>query len=112
MRCLYTETKPDLHIDAEGVSSACRSYEQRKEIDWNARKQELLDILNRYLHCDPLCVVYQSTRNIERSVSEGRLVNPAEVVRKGGAKYFIGLAVRNTPAGECLAETDMEQIAG
>jgi hypothetical protein len=36
----------------------------------------------------------------------------AEAVRKGGAKYFIGLAVRNTPAGECLAETDIEQIAG
>lgn len=47
-RCIMPETKPDLHIDAEGVCSACRSYEQRMAVDWNQRKQELLRILERY----------------------------------------------------------------
>jgi N-acetyl sugar amidotransferase len=42
------ETKPDLFIDKEGVCSACRSFEQRKSIDWDARKDELLSILERY----------------------------------------------------------------
>jgi len=42
------ETKPDLFIDKEGVCSACRSFEQRKAVDWNARKEELLSILERY----------------------------------------------------------------
>jgi N-acetyl sugar amidotransferase len=42
------ETKPDLYIDAEGVCSACRSFEQRQEVDWGKRKQELLAILERY----------------------------------------------------------------
>jgi N-acetyl sugar amidotransferase len=47
-RCIMPETKPDLYIDAEGVCSACRSFEQRQEVDWGKRKQELLAILERY----------------------------------------------------------------
>ncbi|MBN1824462.1 MAG: N-acetyl sugar amidotransferase [Endomicrobiales bacterium] len=42
------ETKPDLHIDEEGICNACRSFEKRKEIDWKARKKELKEILERY----------------------------------------------------------------
>jgi len=47
-RCIMPETKPDLDIDKKGICSACRSYEQRKEVDWTQRKQELLAILDRY----------------------------------------------------------------
>ncbi len=42
------DTKPDLLIDGEGVCSACRYIGQRVEIDWEARKKELLRILERY----------------------------------------------------------------
>lgn len=45
VRCLYPETKPDLHFDAEGVCSACRSFDKRRLIDWSAREAELLSIL-------------------------------------------------------------------
>ncbi|GMT49117.1 MAG: flagellin modification protein, PseA [bacterium] len=47
-RCLMPHTRPDLHIDEEGVCNACRSYEKRKIIDWEAREKELLDILDQY----------------------------------------------------------------
>jgi N-acetyl sugar amidotransferase len=47
-RCVMPETKPDLYIDEEGICSACRSYQQRKEVDWDERKRELLAILERY----------------------------------------------------------------
>lgn len=47
-RCLYPRTKPDLHFDAEGVCSACRSYERRPSIDWDARKKALIDLLDRH----------------------------------------------------------------
>lgn len=47
-RCVMPDTKPDLYIDDEGVCSACRSYESRKEVDWDARYQELLIILDKY----------------------------------------------------------------
>lgn len=46
------DTKPDLHLDDEGVCNACRSYEQRTEVNWGARKQELLQILERYRRHD------------------------------------------------------------
>lgn len=47
-RCVMPETKPDLFIDTEGVCSACRSFGQRKDVDWATRKQELLRVLERY----------------------------------------------------------------
>jgi N-acetyl sugar amidotransferase len=42
------ETKPDLHIDAEGVCSACRSYERRLAVDWQARSAGLRSVLDQY----------------------------------------------------------------
>jgi N-acetyl sugar amidotransferase len=41
-------TKPDLLLDESGVCNACRSYEARKEVDWGARKIELLKLLDKY----------------------------------------------------------------
>ncbi len=46
------DTKPDLKIDEEGVCSACRSYERRGVIDWQARRVELDRILARYRSSD------------------------------------------------------------
>lgn len=51
-RCVMPSTKPDLHLDEEGVCNACRSYEQRREIDWASRRDELLSILERYRNKD------------------------------------------------------------
>lgn len=42
------DTKPDLHLDDHGVCNACRNYERRVEVDWDKRKTELLEILERY----------------------------------------------------------------
>ena len=44
-RCLYPDTKPDLHFDQHGVCSACLAFDKRKEINWEAREKELLQIL-------------------------------------------------------------------
>lgn len=48
VRCVMPHTKPDLHIDEEGVCNACRSIEKRKEIDWDLRKTELLEVLAKH----------------------------------------------------------------
>ena len=42
------ETKPDLRIDEGGVCNACRSYENRKIVDWDQRKKEFLSVVERY----------------------------------------------------------------
>jgi N-acetyl sugar amidotransferase len=47
-RCVMPHTKPDLHIDEQGVCNACRSYESRKDVDWDARRKELLAVVERY----------------------------------------------------------------
>lgn len=47
-KCLMPETKPDLTFDEEGVCNACRSFENRKEVDWESRKKELEEILAKY----------------------------------------------------------------
>ena len=46
--CVMPSTKPDLQLDEDGVCNACRSYENRKDVDWNARQNELLQVLNKY----------------------------------------------------------------
>ena len=36
--CVMPETKPDLHIDEQGICSACRNFEKRVDVDWSARR--------------------------------------------------------------------------
>jgi N-acetyl sugar amidotransferase len=47
-KCLYPETKPDLWFDDAGVCNACNNFASRKEVDWDARLDELKDVLGRY----------------------------------------------------------------
>jgi N-acetyl sugar amidotransferase len=47
-RCVMPDTKPDLHLDERGICNACRSYERRTVVDWDARYHELLQILEKY----------------------------------------------------------------
>ena len=46
------DTKPDLHLDGQGICNACRSYERRVEVDWERRRKELGEILSRYRRPD------------------------------------------------------------
>ena len=48
VRCVLPDTKPDLLIDEEAICHACRNYENRKFIDWDKRRVELAQILERY----------------------------------------------------------------
>ena len=42
------DTQPDLKLDEQGVCNACRAYERRKEVDWDARRRELPALLDKY----------------------------------------------------------------
>lgn len=50
--CVMPDTKPDLHLDQDGVCNACRSYEKRDQVDWVARHAELLLVLEKYRNRD------------------------------------------------------------
>lgn len=57
-RCVLPETKPDILFDDAGVCSACRHFEGRIEIDWDARRSELKSVVARHSrHSSYDCVV-------------------------------------------------------
>ena len=45
--CVYPETKPDLEFE-NGICSACRWAEKKKQIDWDEKRKELGQILKQY----------------------------------------------------------------
>lgn len=47
LRCVMPTTRPDTAF-VDGVCSACLSYDKRPVIDWDARKQELLQLLDKH----------------------------------------------------------------
>jgi N-acetyl sugar amidotransferase len=47
-KCVIPSTKPDIHLDDEGICNACRSYDARQAVDWMVRRAELFTILQRY----------------------------------------------------------------
>ncbi len=51
-KCVMPDTKPDLQLDDEGVCNACRSFERRREVNWEVRSQHLEQILRRYRSVD------------------------------------------------------------
>lgn len=46
LRCVMPDTRPDTPF-ADGVCSACLTFEKRAEIDWDARKRDLEGVLER-----------------------------------------------------------------
>ena len=55
-KCLIPDTRPDTAF-VDGVCSACITHESRNNIDWNARKQDLITLLDRH---DGRCLVPSS----------------------------------------------------
>lgn len=47
-KCVMPDTKPDLHFDEEGICNACRNFEGRMEINWEERKAELLNLVEKF----------------------------------------------------------------
>jgi N-acetyl sugar amidotransferase len=47
-KCLYPETKQDLWFDESGVCSACLAFDNRGEINWQERKEELEKIVAKH----------------------------------------------------------------
>jgi len=46
--CLFPDSKPQLKFDENGICDACLYSEKKITIDWNQRKQELKNILEKY----------------------------------------------------------------
>ena len=56
-RCLMPDTRPRI-VFTDGVCNACLYHEAKKEIDWDARKKEFLEVVERHRGPGPYdCVV-------------------------------------------------------
>jgi N-acetyl sugar amidotransferase len=95
-RCLYPETKPDLWFDERGVCSACLGFEGRKEVDWEERRKEFIQVTARYRAKDGAnydCIVpvsggKDSTYQIVRCLQVG--LNPLAVTAMTDSLSHIG----------------------
>ncbi|MBI3336757.1 N-acetyl sugar amidotransferase [Candidatus Peregrinibacteria bacterium] len=47
-RCLIPSTRPGQKFDTKGVCNACRYFEQRKNIDWDARWEQFKGIMEKH----------------------------------------------------------------
>jgi N-acetyl sugar amidotransferase len=48
-KCLFPETKPDLHFNEEGICSACIAAESKnKGINWEQRKKDFHSIIDKF----------------------------------------------------------------
>lgn len=47
IRCVIPDTRPDTAF-VDGICSACLAYEKRPQIDWDERKRELLQLLDKH----------------------------------------------------------------
>ena len=54
-RCVMPDTKPGVFMDEQGVCSACRSVEKKKEIDWEARHTELKEVCEEIKRTNTAC---------------------------------------------------------
>jgi N-acetyl sugar amidotransferase len=50
--CLLPSSKPDLYFNQDGVCSACTSFLERPQIDWNIRKSNFLQIIEKFRKSD------------------------------------------------------------
>lgn len=51
-KCTMPNTRPGITFDEQGVCSACRHYEQRKEVNWKQRWSEFEALCNKYRGCN------------------------------------------------------------
>ena len=47
-KCLYPDTKPQIIFNDEGICSACVNHEKKEIIDWNEKRHEFEEILDKY----------------------------------------------------------------
>ncbi len=47
-KCVQLDTRPGIKFNQEGVCPACEYIEKAQDVDWNQRKQELLQIITEH----------------------------------------------------------------
>lgn len=61
-KCVMPDSRPDIRFDEQGVCSACRAYERRPTVDWNARADQFAALMKQHRGVHPAydCLVASS----------------------------------------------------
>ncbi len=51
-RCIMPDTRPRVVFDDSGVCNACRNADEKRAIDWDARRAEFVALIERYRSTD------------------------------------------------------------
>lgn len=51
-KCVMPDTRPGLLFDDDGVCLACRNYERRSSVNWQARREELQSLCDKHRRSD------------------------------------------------------------
>ena len=51
-KCVMPDSRPHTIFDDEGICQACRNYDKQKQVNWEARFEELKAICNRHKRTD------------------------------------------------------------
>lgn len=46
-RCVISNQRPRIEFDEEGICNACRYFDYKKNIDWEKREKELINLLDK-----------------------------------------------------------------
>lgn len=87
-KCLYPTTKLDLIFNKEGVCSACQSYENRQQIDWDDRKKKFLEICNRYKRDNNYDCLVPVSGGKDRDIAKGTITNLTSLPSKIPTQTF------------------------
>ena len=44
-KCIMPDTRPDQYLNSDGICNACLSFENQKKIDWDARANQLNELI-------------------------------------------------------------------
>lgn len=93
--CVLPDTRPNLHLDADGICNACRSHRTRPDIDWGAREQDFRRLVEttramgrRYDCVIPVSGGKDSTWQVVKCLDYG--LTPLAVTWKTPARTPIG----------------------
>lgn len=94
--CLNMSTRPRIEFNEHGICNACQWAEEKKSINWEARKNELTDILAKYRHNDGSfdCIVPVSggkdSSYVSHKIKHELGLNPLTVTIRPGLPFQIG----------------------
>ncbi|WP_107785766.1 N-acetyl sugar amidotransferase [Campylobacter concisus] len=95
-KCLNMSTRPRIEFNEDQICNACQWSEEKKTLNWNDRKKELIEIINKYKKSNGQydCIVPVSggkdSSYVSYKLKNEYGINPLTITVKPGIVFDIG----------------------